>query len=356
MRIVVVGATGNVGTSLLGRLSDDPDVTSVVGVARRMPELRIDKVDWVRADVGSSDLEPIFRGADVVVHLAWLIQPSHQPDIMRRVNLIGTERLLDAVARAGVPSLVYASSIGAYSPGPKHDPVDESWPTDGIITSSYSRHKAMTERMLDSFEAEHPDRRVVRLRPGLTFKHEAASGIARLFLGPLVPTRLLRPKYLPLIPRTDRLVLQVVHSYDIGAAYHLAIMGDARGPFNVAADPILDARAIARTIGARTIPVPEGLVRGAAAMTWRLGLQPTPPGWVDLAFQSPTMDTTRAREVLGWEPRYTAEESLREMLEGLAEQSSLPTPPLAPRGSPASEVARTVDLADPGSHMEAAKP
>src|SRR3712207_7272615 len=53
----------------------------------------------------------------------------------------------------------------AYSPGSKDRRVDESWPTDGIETSFYSRHKAATERLLDDAEKRYPDLRSVRLRP-----------------------------------------------------------------------------------------------------------------------------------------------------------------------------------------------
>src|SRR3954471_4710802 len=147
MRVVVVGATGNVGTSLLAALAGDDQVDSVVGVARRRPELRVDKVEWAEADVASSDLVPLFRGADAVVHLAWLIQPSRDLQLLRRVNVGGSERAFGAVAEAGVRAVVDASSVGAYSAGPKERRIDESWPTAGLPSSFYSRHKAAVERL-----------------------------------------------------------------------------------------------------------------------------------------------------------------------------------------------------------------
>src|SRR5206468_832331 len=121
-------------------------------------------------------------------------------------------------------SLVYGSSVGAYSPGPKDRAVDESWPTGGIRTSFYSRDKAEVEGILDRVEAENPKLRVVRLRPGLIFKSEAASGIRRLFAGPLLPSRLVRRGLIPIVPRVERLVFQAVHSYDVGEAYHQAVV------------------------------------------------------------------------------------------------------------------------------------
>ncbi|HXQ88916.1 MAG TPA: NAD-dependent epimerase/dehydratase family protein, partial [Solirubrobacterales bacterium] len=131
MRVVVTGASGNVGTSVLEALADEPEVESVVGLARRVPDAPFPKVEWVGADVTETELTPIFSGADAVVHLAWAIQPSRDETLTERINLGGTRQVLDAVARAGVETLVYASSVGAYGPGPKRRRVDESWPVDG---------------------------------------------------------------------------------------------------------------------------------------------------------------------------------------------------------------------------------
>src|SRR5215208_395325 len=156
MRVVVVGATGNVGTSTVGALAADDRVDSILGIARRRPELQVPKVEWVEADVRSADLVNLFRGAEAVIHLAWLIQPSRDEQETESVNVLGSERVFGAVADAGVPRLVYASSVGAHSPGPKDQLVDESHPTDGVSTSFYSRHKAAVERILDRFESTAP--------------------------------------------------------------------------------------------------------------------------------------------------------------------------------------------------------
>jgi nucleoside-diphosphate-sugar epimerase len=331
MRVVVIGASGNVGTSLLRALDGEAAVTSVLGLARRRPELELAKTTWATADVAADDLTGHFRGADVVVHLAWLIQPSHDPFAMWRTNVVGTERVLAAASQAGVGAVVCASSVGAYSPGPKDRRVDEAWPTHGVTTSSYSRDKAYQERLLDLFERDHPQVRVVRLRPALTFKREAASEIRRYFLGPLLPGSLVRAGAIPVVPKVKRLRTQGVHADDVGEAYRLAVVGDARGPFNLAVDPVLDADALAAVLQARPVRVPTGLLKAGAAATWRLHLQPVSPGWLDLALQSPLLDAGRARAELGWRPRRNATETLQELLAGLREGAGAPTPPLDPR-------------------------
>jgi UDP-glucose 4-epimerase len=334
MRVVVVGASGNVGTSLLRSLASEPAVETVLGIARRLPKGRYPKTEWRQADIAHSPLRPLFQDADAVVHLAWLIQPGRDKQRLHEVNVEGSARVFRAAAAAGVPALVYASSVGAYAPGPKERRVDESWPTTGIQSSFYARHKAEVERLLDRFEDEHPDTRVVRLRPGLIFKREAASGIRRLFAGPLLPSFLVQRRLIPVVPAHERLVFQAVHSYDVGDAYRLAIVnGEARGAYNVAADPVLGPHELARALDARPLRVPGALLRRAAALTYRLRLQPSEPGWVDMAFAVPVMDTTRARTELGWQPTRGSSEALLDLLDGLREGAGLDTPPLEPGGA-----------------------
>jgi ferritin-like metal-binding protein YciE/nucleoside-diphosphate-sugar epimerase len=330
MKVVVTGATGNVGTSTVQALSESKEIDEIVGVARRKPTWAPPKTSWVEADILTSDLGAIFAGADAVIHLAWAIQPSRDAVTLERINVEGSRRVFEAVAAAGVPKLVHASSVGAYSRGPKDREVDEGWPTEGTPTSFYSRHKVVVERELDRFESDNPEVRVVRLRPALIFKDEAATEIRRLFVGPFLPNFLLRLRFLPALPRVDRLRFQAVHSKDVGRAYLQAVLTDVEGAFNIAAEPPLSPEEMAERIGVRSFPVPARVVRRLADLSWRMRLQPTPPGWLDMALNVPLMSSDRAREELGWEPRHSGVEALEELLEGLREGHGAKTPPLAP--------------------------
>src|ERR687889_1186163 len=281
MRVVVVGATGNVGTSVLRSLENEERVDSVLGLARRLPELRLSKTEWAQADIITDDLAPRFPGADAVILLAWLIQPSRDLNKLWMTNVEGSMRAALAAAEAEVPTLLYASSVGAYSPGPKDRAVDESWPTGGVPNSYYSKQKAEVERRLNHFESQHPDVRVVRMRQGLTFKREAAQGVRRLFGGPFFPSVLARPGLINLVPEIEGLRSQVVHSLDVGEAYRLALLREVSGAFNLAAEPVLDADEIANILNARTFPLPGRIARVGAGLSWSLRLQPVPPGWLD---------------------------------------------------------------------------
>ncbi|WP_019632208.1 NAD-dependent epimerase/dehydratase family protein [Actinomadura atramentaria] len=334
MRIVVVGATGNVGTSTVRALAGDPEVTSILGVARRRPGLTFDRTEWVSADIVRSDLAALFEGADAVIDLAWIFQPTHHPEVTWRNNVVGTSRVFQAAAAAKVPALVYASSIGAYSPRPEDGrPVDESWPTDGRPTAAYSREKCYTERLLDTFEAEHPECRVVRMRPGFIFKRDAATAQRRIFGGPFVPNRLVRSGVIPVVPEIPGLAFQALHSDDAGDAYRRAALGDVRGAFNLAAEPVINMARIADLLSARTVRVPAGAVRTALAAMWGLGLVPASPQLFDLAMRLPILDTGRAHEILGWTPKHSSLAALGEFLQGLRENAAMDTPPLARRTS-----------------------
>ncbi len=318
MQVVVTGATGNVGTSVIRALAADERVGEIVGVARRRPAWEAPKTRWVQADVARDPLD--FTGADAVIHLAWLIQPSRDDEELRRVNVDGSRRVFEAAAAAGVGALVHASSVGVYSPGPKDRPVDESWPREGVPSLFYSRHKVEAERILDEFEGR--GMRIVRLRPGLIFKREAGPEIRRLFAGPFVPASLL--PLLPKLPLPAELVVQAVHGDDVGEAYRLAALsGHASGAYNIAAGPVLRPP--------HPVRIPARLIHTAADLAFKARLTPVPPGWADLGLSAPIMDTTHAREHLGWTPTISATDALRELVAGMRDPSGLDTPPLRAR-------------------------
>lgn len=356
MRVVVVGASGNVGTALLRRLAAEPRVDAITGVVRRVPPAGTGGPyagpDWHSIDIGSdgalSRLTDCFAGAGAVIHLAWQIQPSHDPNQLLRTNVRGSAQVAEAVVRADVPVLVVASSVGAYAPGPKDQRVDEDWPVTGVPGSTYSSHKAAMEAMLDGVAQHNPRLRLVRLRPGLTFQRDAASEIARFFVGPLAPLGLLRFGRLPLVPAHPQLRAQAVHADDVADAYARAVLSDVRGAFNIAADPVLDAHTVAGRFGGVAVPVAPALLRAGATATWHARLQPTEPGWVGLGTHSPLMSWQRAESELGWRPRIDALDALAELLDGMAHRAGVGTAPLRPRPTATTRFASVLSGRLPG--------
>ncbi|WTG84874.1 NAD-dependent epimerase/dehydratase family protein [Streptomyces sp. NBC_01563] len=336
LRVVVTGATGNVGTSVVNALSEDPDVADVLGLARRRPEASLPGVRWEAVDLSREDspgaLDQHLADVDAVIHLAWRFQPTHDPVVTWRSNVLGSVRVFEAVARAGVPALVHASSVGAYSPGPKDVPgVDEEWPTHGWPDAAYCREKSYLERVLDSFELHHPGVRVVRMRPGFLFKEQAASEQRRIFAGRYVPGALLRPDLLPFVPDLPGLRLQVLHTDDAARAYRAAVLTDVRGAFNLAAEPVLGPRELADLLDARVVRVPAAVVRTALSAAWRAHAVPASPHLFDAVLRLPVLDCARAHDLLGWQPSRSSQEALSAFLRGVRGGAGLDTPPLAGR-------------------------
>jgi nucleoside-diphosphate-sugar epimerase len=342
MRVVVVGATGNAGTALLRALVAEPQVTSVVGIARRPPDRTAPPykdAEWVTDDIGAAEpdaaaverLATTFRGADAVVHLAWLVQPNRDRQLLRRTNVDGTRRVAHAAARAGVPHLVVASSVGAYSPVADDDPRGEDWPTDGISTSHYSVDKAAQERVLDAVEREHPELTVTRVRPSLIFQGDAGAEVVRLFVGPFLPVRLLRAGRPPVLPLPAGLRLQAVHAEDLADAYSRIVTARAGGAFNVAADDLLSARDLARVVDhGRMLELPPSVVRAAESLAYQAHVVAADPGWLDMAMTVPVLDTTRVRTELGWRPTHTAADAVNEVLAGMGAGEGTHSTPLRP--------------------------
>ena len=293
MRVAVIGATGNAVTAVLSALHRRLEVTSVLGIARRLPETSAQPyrgAEWAAVDIGAAttaeesieQLAGALRGADAVIHLAWLIQPNTHRDLLRRVNVEGTRHVAQAAVAAGAGTLVVASSVGAYSPSPGPERRDETWPTGGVRTSHYSVDKVAQEHVLDEVAAAHPALTVTRLRPALIFQGEAGSEIQRYFLGGWMPVQLLRAGRPPLVPLPRGLRLQVVHAQDVAEA---------------------DA------------------------------------GWLGMGMNAPVMDSSRAQRLLGWQPRHSAAETLAELLEGMAEGRGADSVPMRPRDSRRARVA-----------------
>jgi nucleoside-diphosphate-sugar epimerase len=330
VRVVIVGATGNAGTALVSALEDDPTVDEIVGIARRaaVPDRQHVKTRFVVGDMTRDDLTVWFRGADIVVHLAWFFQPTHRPEVTWSTNVGGSERVFAAAATTGVRALVYASSVGAYSPG-RGRVVDETWPTHSLPVAAYGREKAYVERLLDRFECEHPEVRVVRMRPAFLFTRAAASEQRRIFAGPFVPNFAVRT---PVLPYPAGLSFQALTTEDAAAAYRLAVVGDARGAFNLAADPVLDGSRLAAVLGARLVEVPPPVVRAALAAAWHLRLAPAEPGLFDLVSTLPTLDAGRARRELGWSTSASAMDAVRAFAAGMAAGAGADTAPLEPDG------------------------
>ncbi|RKS68016.1 nucleoside-diphosphate-sugar epimerase [Motilibacter peucedani] len=343
MRLVVTGASGNVGTAFLRAVRSSHPEWDVAGVVRRPPEPDAGEpytgVDWHAVDLSSPRAEERLRelmsGADAVVHFAWAIMPSRDPALLETVNVAGSRQVFRAAAHAGVPHLVHMSSVGTYAPVPRGrlpKPVtDESWSNDGIPTSLYSRQKAAVEHLLDEFDGHGFFETVSRVRPGLVLQPDAGAEIGRYFVGLWAPAVRLVRGAVPVLPLPSGLVANVVHADDLGDAIVRIVDRRAPGAFNIAADDVVTPEVLASAFRARRVPAPYAALRALVASSWRTHLQPTDPGWLDLARGVPLMDTARAKSLLGWAPVRSGADALASLVAAVGHGTGGDSPILAPR-------------------------
>ncbi|MGY1804900.1 NAD-dependent epimerase/dehydratase family protein [Blastococcus sp. SYSU D00922] len=324
LTVAVTGPTGTFGSGLVPLLQDDDRVTRVIGIARRPfdpAERGWTKMEYRQGDVRDTEaLRAAFDGADVVVHLAFLITGNASRETTRSINVDGTLNVFRAAAAAGARRFVYASSVAAYGFHPDNpDTIAEDWPTRPAARLFYAQEKAELEELLEQEAAQHPELALFLLRPPVVLGPNVVGG-KDVLPGPLAPLgrRLFaRPRRLPVpVPVfVPALPLQFIHEEDVGRALVQCIVGAGPpGAYNIAGDGVLTAADVAREFGALPIAVPPQPAQAAARAFSRLPFLPPVAEWVEAASRPAIMDTTKAHEQLGWRPRYTGLEALRDTL------------------------------------------
>ena len=323
LTVAVTGPTGTFGFGLVPLLQRDERVARVVGIARRPfdpAEHGWTKMEYRRGDVRDVDaLENAFAGADVVVHLAFLIVGGGR-DTTRAIYVDGTLNAFRAAAAAGAKRFVYASSVAAYG-FHRDNPVGmtEDWPVRPADRLFYAQEKAELEGLLQREAAARPELELYLLRPPVVLGPHTVGG-KDLLPGPLAPLSKhlqngFRRVPVPLPVPVPDIPLQFVHEDDVGSALLQCIV--AAGPpgaYNIAGDGVLSAVDVAREFGFLPIPLPAWPTHAAARAVSRLPFLPGVAEWVEAASHPAVMDTTRAKAQLGWTPRYSSLDALRDTL------------------------------------------
>lgn len=327
LTVAVTGPTGTFGAGLIPLLVADPRVGRIVGIARRPfdpSERGWSSMTYRQGDVRDAEgLRAAFEGADVVVHLAFLITGTAGREATREVNVEGTLNAFRAAAAAGAKRFVYASSVSAYGFHPDN-PIGmrEDWPVRPAKRLFYAQEKAELEQLLAEEAAAHPGLELYLLRPSIVVGPNVVGG-KELLPGPLAPLgQLLADALLkvripvPVPVVVPWLDMQLVHEDDVGQALLQCVVGAGpAGAYNIAGDGLVSAADIAREYGASPVVLPERLTRTAARWLSGLAALPAAAEWVEAVSHPAIMDTTKAKAELGWTPRYTALEALQATLQ-----------------------------------------
>lgn len=320
LTVAVTGPTGTFGFGLIPLLQADDRVARVVGVARRPFEPAAygwTKMEYRRGDVRDPEaLRDAFRRADVVVHLAFVLVGAASREAIRSVNVGGTLNAFRAAAAAGARRFVYASSVAAYGFHPDNPiGMTEQWPVRPAAQLFYAQHKAELEHLLRAEAARSAGPGLYLLRPSIVLGPHAV-GAKGALPGPLLSLARRLAGHAGRLPvPVLSLPMQFVHEQDVGRALlQCVIAAGPPGAYNIAADGIVTVSEIARELGMFPLSLPAGPTRFAARVIAALPFLPPVAEWAEVASQPAIMDTTRARQELGWMPRFTALEALRDTL------------------------------------------
>jgi UDP-glucose 4-epimerase len=308
--IAVTGASGYIGRMLVERLAKKTDVDRIVAIDVARPDSLTGGVEFSECDVRDPDIERRLHGCDVVVHLAFIVAPIHDTKKTYDINLRGTRNVLYACEKTGPAKLVAASSIAAYGLQPRDNKIiTEDTPLRGDSSSYYLHTKRMVEEDLDVFEKRNPGVVVTRLRPSILIgprNNNFAQELGRAALAP----RIREGAYLP-----------VVHEEDVIDAFELAIDHDAPGAFTISFPEPVSLDDFADRADKRVVSVSIETLKKLSRIAYKLRLTRLSPDWVVAAEGNWRVDISRARDVLGWEPKHDLETTIREMMENVQEKS-----------------------------------
>jgi dihydroflavonol-4-reductase len=312
LKIALTGATGYTGSRLLGLLlARGHDVRALARPSSSRPR-ESTAVTWVEGDLRErAAVERLVEGADAVVHVAAVYRTAGHPDAYYRdVNVGGTERLLEAAARAGVRRFVHTSTVGVH--GEVRDPpADEESPiAPGDV---YQATKAEAEALALAF---HRDRGVpvVVVRPGAIYG-PGETRLLKLFRA------IARGRYA--IVGSGRAFYHPVYIDDLLQGYLLAldrpgVVGEAfilAGPRYITQREL--ASLVARHTGGRVLPfrLPAAPLRWAGALVEAvcvpLGVEPPlHRRRVEFWTKSRAFSIDKARRVLGYDPRVDVDEGV----------------------------------------------
>jgi UDP-glucose 4-epimerase len=325
LTVALTGPTGDIGRSLLRALDASDEIERVLAMARRPFDPAAEgftKTEYRQGDVlDRTAVDALVEGADVVVHLAFLIVGGLADT--QRVNLEGSRNVFEAAVAAGTKRLVYASSVAAYGFHSDNPPfLTEDVIPRGTERHYYSAQKAELEAVLsDVLTGTETDAFV--FRPCIVAGPDALlllNNIPYVQLSERMPTAIVRalelmPALKPVIPDPG-VSFQLVHHDDVASAFRDAVLGQGPpGIYNLAGPGTLTLSDLADALGWYSVPLPEIALDAAAELVARLPFVPTEAQWIESLRVPVLMDTAKAQRELGWTPRHDARETLKSMVE-----------------------------------------
>jgi len=279
MNVLVTGSASGFAQVLLARLAADPDIELILGVDQRESAFTHERYVQVVLDLRSPIMARVLQGMNAVIHLA---PATGDAAAARGESLAAAQNLYSHALAANTYHLIHLSSALVYRTRADTS-IDEQHARGAVPGCAAAEALQEMEAWLDDFETKYPTRRLVRLRPHWLVGPHTDSVLARLLRQHLT------------LRESMHTTLQCVHEEDVVEAILRALHSKVRGAFNLACKESTTLQALHRQ--ARWLRMPMA----GTLLAHRLD---TAPGCIEALSNSLVLNTARARNELGWKPRY----------------------------------------------------
>jgi len=300
--IAITGINSYFAKVLLPLLDRDSRIEKIIGIDITPWQGTSAKVVFFREDVRSNRIRDLLKGADTVIHLAFVVQEIHDKRLTHDVNINGSKNVFEACAANRIRKLVYTSSTAAYGACPDNPiGIREDHPRRPNPDSYYSCDKAAVEKYMEGFMAAHPEMIITVFRPPVIFGPKTTNVFVDLFQLPV--TFFLKEDAAP--------PFQLLHEDDLAEALYLSVSRDLPGIFNIAADDYTTLRKLFHIAGIRIISVSAAFLKGAVNVLFALHLLKLSQGWISLIEFPLVLSSEKFKKVSGWQPRHSTEAAFK---------------------------------------------
>jgi UDP-glucose 4-epimerase len=299
-RVFISGCSGYLAQTFIAASHNDPDIDWMGGIDVQDPRTR-EGFHFYKMDVRSAELPKLLEEnrVDTLLHLAWVFNPTHNPELEYQVDVEGSRNVLRTAEKAEIPYMIYLSSTTSYGPHPDNPSVfDENYPRRGHAGYLYSKYKAEVDQRMMEFIASHPKIRTFLVR-------------APIVLGPHTRNVVTQMTGMPVMfaVRGFDPPMQFLHEEDLQRLLVWALKEEPTGIYNVSGHGTILFSEIVSLLKLPGVWLPSWILYPALEVLWKLRLVPFPSSILDFIRYPWVADSRKFLSEQNFEIRYSSREA-----------------------------------------------